>query len=171
MLVNDANATTLAGTIEYPDAKVLVGITNGTGIGCGIAIDSKLFTGANGLLGEIYGNPLVCSNNSVTKIGRIVSGSKILKKLNHENDKEIIHQSALYLGTLLVQIIHLYNPDVLYFSGGGFTYFDGYLEKAIQFAKDNCYPAFLENLIFKQSTYDSYSGCFGAIKLVSERIG
>ena len=43
-LINDANASALAGLLEYPDSDVLLGITNGTGIGCGIVINGKLFT-------------------------------------------------------------------------------------------------------------------------------
>ena len=170
-LINDSNATTLAGTLQYPYAKVLVGITNGTGIGIGIAIDGKLFTGSNGLLGEIYGNPVILENsNTIKKMGQIVSGSKILKEINRTNNPEIIHEAAKYLGTLLVQIIHFYNPNVIYFSGGGFS-FEGFLDEAIIFAKQRCYPSFLEGLSFKQSVYGKYAGCIGAIKLVKEKIG
>lgn len=80
-LINDANATALAGLLEYPDAKVLLGITNGTGIGCGIVINGQLFTGANGFAGQIYGNPTVDSNGEIVKNGKICSGSKVLKKI------------------------------------------------------------------------------------------
>lgn len=170
LLINDSNATTLAGTIECPNSKVLVGITNGTGIGCGIAINGKLFTGSNGFLGEIYGNPIVDENKNIMKIGKICSGSKILKKLSQAQTeyekKEIIHYAAIYCGTLLSQIIHLYNPDVIYFSGGGFSY-PNLLNEIIQFAKQNCYLRFLKNLKFKESAYGSYAGCMGAIKLLS----
>lgn len=176
LLINDSNATTLAGTIEYPNSKVLVGITNGTGIGCGIAINGNLFTGSNGFLGEIYGNPIVDENGNIVKIGKICSGSKILKKLNQaksESEKrEIIHHAAIICGTLLSQIIHLYNPDIIYFSGGGFSY-QGFLDEIIQFAKQNSYSHFLRNLEFQESSYGNYSGCMGAMKLISsqEKIG
>ena len=174
-LINDSNATTLAGTVEYPNSKVLVGFTNGTGIGCGISIQGNLFTGSNGFLGEIYGNPIVDEKGNINKIGRICSGSKILKKLNQaqtETDKkEIIHHASMYCGTLLVHIIHLYNPDVVYFSGGGFSY-EGFLNEIIQFTKNNCYPHFTKNLVFAESSYQGYSGCVGAMQLVSqEKIG
>lgn len=170
-LINDSNASTLAGTIEYPSAKVLVGITNGTGIGCGVAINGTLFTGSNGFLGEIYGNPVMDSSGNITKIGKICSGSKILKRLNTVKDEwkktEIIHEATIYLGTLLVHVIHFYNPDVIYFSGGGFSY-DGFLDEAIQLAKQYAYPHFTKNLIFANSCYQGYSGCFGAMKLIAQ---
>lgn len=171
-LINDSNAATLAGTIEFPNSKVLVGITNGTGIGCGVSIQGKLFTGSNGFLGEIYGNPIFDENGNVTKIGRICSGSKILKKLNNttfETDKkEIISQASMYLGILLVQVINFYNPDVIYFSGGGFK-FNALLDDAIEFAKENSYPHLSRNIIFTKSTCQNYAGCVGAMKFVSEK--
>lgn len=172
--INDSNAATLAGTIEYPNSKVLVGITNGTGIGCGVAINGDLFTGSNGFLGEIYGNPIVGADGKISKIGKICSGSKILKKLEQAQTetekKEIIHHAAKYFGTLLVSIIHLYNPDVIYFSGGGFSY-EGFLNEIISFAQKNCYPQFLQNLTFAKSDYGKYSGCIGAALSVQKKIG
>ena len=71
--INDSNATALAGILEYPDAKVLIGITNGTGIGCGVVINGQLFTGANGLAGEIYGNPTVGPDGDIIKNGKIIN--------------------------------------------------------------------------------------------------
>ena len=142
-LINDSNAATLAGMLQYPRTKVLVGITNGTGIGLGVAIDGKLFTGANGLLGEIYGNPVLLDNgHNVKKIGQIISGSKILNEITETNNTEIIHEAAKYLGTLLVPVIHFYNPNVIYFSGGGFS-FIGFLSIAISLPPPKQGPAFL----------------------------
>ena len=162
-LINDSNATALSGLTEYPNSKVLIGITNGTGIGCGIAINGSLFSGSNGLAGEIYGNTIYTANGDITKIGRICSGSKILKTLSSNPDT--VKQASINLGNLLVSIIHLYNPDTLYFSGGGFL-FDDYLNLSIAYAKENVYPNFLKNLIFVRDSYNGYSGCFGAIKFV-----
>lgn len=167
--INDSNATTLAGTIEFPNAKTLVGLTNGTGIGCGIAINSSLFTGSHGFLGEIYGNPIVDDKN-ITKIGKLCSGSKILKNLNQfqaiSHQQDVISKASIYLGTLLVDIIHFYNPDIIYFSGGGFSY-PSFLDSAITFAKQHAYKHLVENLKFKQSRFKNYAGCYGAMKFVS----
>lgn len=171
-LINDSNATTLAGTLEYPNSKVLVGITNGTGIGCGIAIDGKLFTGSNGYLGEIYGNPTIKPNSKISKLGKLCSGSKILKKINLTNSEEehtrIINDASLYLGLLMADIIHLYNPDVIYLSGGAFS-FNNFLDNSIEICKQNVYSHFLSNLIFVKTCFDEYSGCIGAMKLVSPK--
>lgn len=172
-LINDANATALAGTIEYPNSKVLIGITNGTGIGCGITINGKLFTGANGIAGEIYGNPVVLPNDKITKIGKLCSGSKILEELRSintrtRNDQEIIIRNAsIYFGTLLVSLIHSYNPDVIYFSGGGFE-FSNFFEYIYEFVYKHTYPDFLTNLKIVKSQFSTYSGCLGAMKFLVE---
>lgn len=145
---------------------------NFDGIGCGVSIKGKFFTGSSGFLGEVYGNPILNGNGNITKIGRICSGSKILKKLNNaksENDrKELINKASIYLGILLVQVINFYNPDVIYFSGGGFS-FDDLLDNAIEFAKKNSYSHLSKNIIFAKSIYQGYAGCVGAMKLVSEK--
>ncbi len=100
-LINDSNATALAGLTEYPTAKVLVGITNGTGIGCGVVINGHLFTGSNHILGEIYGNTVI-ENNNITKIGRICSGSKILK--NYQKNLMILFLQKRFYKKLVLTL-------------------------------------------------------------------
>ena len=79
--------------------------------------------------------------------------------------KEILQEASINLGNLLISIIHLYNPDVLYFSGGGFS-LENLLEDSITYAKQLVYPDFLVNLTFVNSSYHDFAGCFGAIKYV-----
>ena len=165
-LINDSNAACLAGTLEYPNSKVLISVTSGTGIGAGIAINGKLFTGSVGLAGEIYGNPTFDMNRNITKIGRLCSGSKILKRMT-ETDKEqyqaIISEASQELGIALVSLIHSFNPDVLYLSGGGFEFPD-LLPQAESFVQEHAYPKFLDNLKITKTSYSSYAGCYGAMK-------
>ncbi len=164
-LINDANATALAGTLEYPESKVLVAVTNGTSIGAGVVINGLLFTGSNGFAGEIYGNPTIVTDGEVTKIGRICSGAKIMKKIlhNQEGGKTICKKSAVYMGSEIVSLIHSFNPDTVYLSGGGFN-FENYLDYTLQFVYSHTYPSFLTNLKIVQSGFSNYSGCYGAMK-------
>lgn len=164
--INDSNASCLAGTIEYPDSKVLVSVTNGTGIGAGIAINGKLFTGANGLTGEIYGNPTFDKNGNITKIGRLCSGSKILKKMRSTDNSQIdaiITEASQELGMVLVSLIHSFNPDVVYLSGGGFEFYDIF-PKTTNFIYQRAYPQFLEDITIVKSSFCNYAGCYGAMK-------
>ena len=165
-LINDSNASCLAGTIEYPESKVLVSVTSGTGIGAGIAINSKLFTGANGFAGEIYGNTTFDKSGSLTKIGRLCSGSKILKKLRSTDNSQIdaiITEAAQELGIVLVSLIHSFNPDVIYLSGGGFEFYDLF-SQTTSFIKKHAYPQFLEDITIVKSGFNNYAGCYGAMK-------
>lgn len=161
-LLNDSNASTLAGTIEYPNSKVLVGITNGTGIGLGVAINGCLFSGSNGYLGEIYGNYTMTEDGTINKIGRIISGSKIKNISDSEKGRVI-----LYLATLLSQVINFYNPDIIYFSGGGFNHNISILKESIEIAKSNGYEYLTKNLDFVISGFGPYAGAVGATKFVS----
>ena len=58
---NDANCFALAeaSTDSCKDYRVVVAVTMGTGVGGGIVIDGKLFTGSQGFAGEI-GHMLLC---------------------------------------------------------------------------------------------------------------
>lgn len=167
--INDSNATALAGTLEFPDSKVLLGITNGSGIGCGITIGGKLFTGGSGLAGEIYGNPVLDDALLPTKVGKFCSGSKMLKRMNADPDVEkniaIIDSASQYMGATMVSLIHSFNPDVVYCSGGGFS-FAGYLDLTKQFIEKYAYPHFLTNLTIAHSSFDPYSGCIGAMQFL-----
>lgn len=167
--INDSNATALAGLFEYPDAKVLAAITNGTGIGCGICINGELFTGSNGYAGEIHGNPIITANNEFVKTGKICSGSVILEKLNkaHSDEEraEIIEASAKQFGALVTSVVRTLNPDVVYFAGGAFK-FPNFLKKSIEFCKKTTSSPLLKNLSFEHSKYGSYSGCIGAMFLL-----
>ena len=56
---NDANAL-LLGESRWGAGKgyrITLGYTLGTGLGCAIVVDNKLFTGANGMAGEIWPSP------------------------------------------------------------------------------------------------------------------
>ena len=165
-LINDSNASVIAGLIEYPSSKVLIGITNGTGIGCGIIINGNIFTGASGLAGEIYGNPVIY-NNEITKVGRICSGSRIFKNIQKELDNKtnLIRIGSTYMGIVIVSLIHSYNPNVVYLSGGGFE-FPGYIENLKNFVSQYAYSDFLTNLEIVQTSFGAYSGCFGAMRYV-----
>ncbi len=56
---NDANALLLGESIwgAGKGYRTTLGFTLGTGLGCAIVVDNKLFTGANGMAGEIWPSP------------------------------------------------------------------------------------------------------------------
>lgn len=168
--INDANATAMCGLNEYPESKVLVGVTNGTGIGSGICIDGKLFTGARGYAGEINGN--IIPINGYTKMTTICSGSVLQKALENASELEkdrLINESASNFACLLTHVINLLNPDVIYLSGGTFNYLN-YFDIVRQKLDEIAYDFMMDDIKVVLSKYPDTSGCIGAAKYVLDLI-
>ncbi len=68
---NDANCATLGEFFALEDENItdLVAITLGTGVGGGIIINKKIYTGVNGIAGEL-GHTVVCINGEDCTCGR-----------------------------------------------------------------------------------------------------
>lgn len=162
--VNDSNAAALCGLSEYPDAKVLIGITNGTGIGSGLCINGEIFSGANGFAGEISGN-MVPTSMGNTRISRFCSGSFLAKAIEDEPSERgrLIEESAINFGLLVTHLINFINPDVIYLSGGIFRY-EKYFETVVKTVNEYALKYMLEDLKVVLSTKGAYSGCIGAIE-------
>ena len=73
---NDANALLLGESIWGAGRghRIVLGYTLGTGLGCAIAVGGKLFTGTNGMAGEIWPSPDGEFTIEDTLSGRGVSG-------------------------------------------------------------------------------------------------
>ncbi len=172
VLINDSNAAALAGTLEYPDAKVLVGVTNGTGIGAGICINGTLFTGgSNGFAGEINSDYLGTADNPI-HAGKLTSGlylSQHLKDIFSNEDKMIIKNAATNFGLLLTHVINLLNPDVIYLSGGTFNY-PNYLDCVVETVKEKATDFMTKDLKIVLSTTGSYTGCIGAMRYALQNV-
>ena len=170
VFLNDSNAATLAGTLEYPDAKVLVGVTNGTGIGAGICINGHLFTGANGYAGEINSNYFGTSGDAI-HAGKLCSGlylNQTLKDVSSEEARQIIAKAAENFGLLLTHVINLVNPDVIYLAGGTFRY-ENYFDTVVKTVKEKGIDFMVENLKIACATNEPYTGCLGAIQYAKQK--
>ena len=73
---NDANALLLGESIwgAGKGYRTILGFTLGTGLGCAIVIDKRLFTGTNGMAGEIWTGPFKEGTIEDVVSGRGVSG-------------------------------------------------------------------------------------------------
>jgi len=158
-LINDAKAAALG---EYHfgagrGAKNLVFITVSTGIGGGIIIDGKLYSGASGGAGEVghmtietegprcsCGNigcwETLASGTAVAKeaIRRIRGGEKssliemVKGKIENITAKEVslaaqngdilasevINKAMNYLGVGMVNLVNIFNPEIIVIGGG-----------------------------------------------------
>lgn len=163
--LNDANAAALAAAVEYPESKILVAITNGTGIGSGIVINGILLEGVNGCAGEITNNP-VGNSKAPVQVGRIATGRYLMSALKGKSAEEaetIIKEAARYFGMLLIQVINVLNPDTICLSGGTFGY-PGFFETVRETVNELGEKRMVENLNLVLSKSGVYSGCIGAIE-------
>ena len=140
---NDANACALA---EYlygsgrGGVKNLVFMTFGTGLGAGIVVDGKLYSGANDNAGEIGHIRLAptgplgynkegsaegfCSGAGIARLAKIRKGLDITTKeifaRVREGDPdctEVFRESAEKLATILAFTIDILNPEVIALGG------------------------------------------------------
>ena len=139
---NDANACALA---EYlygsgRGVKNLVFMTFGTGLGAGIIIDGKLYSGANDNAGEIGHIRLAptgpigynkegsaegfCSGAGIARLAKIRKGLDLTTKeifarvrAGDADCAEVFHESAEKLATILAFTIDILNPEVIALGG------------------------------------------------------
>ena len=159
LLINDANAAAL-GEHHFGAGKGinnLILLTLGTGIGGGIIIDGKLYSGSQGSAGEIghmtidvNGPRCNCGNTGCLEV--LASGTAVAKEAVRrirqgegssltgivegkiENitaetvsiaaqggdslASEVITQAATHLGTGLVNLVNIFNPEMIIVGGG-----------------------------------------------------
>jgi glucokinase len=130
---NDANALLLGESIwgAGKGCRTTLGFTLGTGLGCAIVIDNRLFTGANGMAGEIWPSPYqgetiedIVSGRGVSsiykKLSDTIRSAKEISVLAHHGDLNAIETWNIFGSTLAVALswgINLIDPDIVILGG------------------------------------------------------
>ena len=139
---NDANACALAEYLNGSGRGVssLVFMTFGTGLGAGIVIDGKLYSGANDNAGEIGHIRLAptgpvgynkegsaegfCSGAGMARLAKIRKGLDLTTKelfarvrAGDPDCTEVFRESAEKLATILAYTIDILNPEVIALGG------------------------------------------------------
>lgn len=146
-------------------ADSVVCVTLGTGIGTGVVIDGKIYSGALGCAGELGHLPVVengrpcgcgkvgCLEKYCAGGGLDITAKELLgedktsadlfeeAKNGNEKAKTAIDEAVKMLGAGLVSIINLMSPDCLLFSGGLSSQEQMYLNPVIDYIKEHCYMA------------------------------
>ena len=155
ILENEAKAAVIGEKeFVYPDIENLVFVSINEGIGCGILLEDKLYTGASGNAGE-FGHLIIdsdgpkchCGNNGCwetlasesflrDEINRYLDSDLSIDdiyQLNFEKDdelKNIFKKCGCNIGIGLVNIINSLSPEHIVI-GGGIIRAEGYLMKNI----------------------------------------
>jgi len=142
-LINDARAFTLAeGTLGAGrGARVMAGLTLGTGIGGGLLIDGELFHGATGSAGEIAhqtvdpeGETCGCGNrgcaeaaaraDTLTRIAGRATVADVYAgyAAGDAACRDAVDRAAASLGRALANVVTVFGPEAIVIGGGPATH-------------------------------------------------
>ena len=162
-------------------------ITLGTGVGGGVMLNGKLFSGSNGAAAEpglicIDQKGPICNsgnNGSLEQFGS-VSGLKRLSKfspieLNHLanlGDAEALSVWKEYgknLGVGISSLIYLFTPQLVLIGGGLSASAAHFLPHVQNEVDKRVHPTSREGVIIRKCALGNEAGCMGAAKLAMQR--
>ncbi len=179
---NDASCAALA-EARAINARELVMLTLGTGVGGGVVTGGRIFRGAHGLgaeLGHIVAEPdgpecpgAGCHNRgclealcSGTALGRAagMKGREVVAAAR-EGDADArghLDQLGRYLGIGISDMVNAFQPEIVAIGGGLSAAADLFLETAIAEAGWRALPALWERVIVQVAQTGSAAGVIGA---------
>ncbi len=187
VLNNDANCLVYGECLfgAASDKKDIVGFTLGTGIGCAIVLNKKIFTGSTGTAAEIWPSPYksgiiedYISGYGISKIYQSISGKEETSieifKLAEAGDKNAIrtwHEFGSHLAVPIAWAINLIDPEVVVLGGSiaaAYPYFKASMEGNLR--KWIC-PVPAERTAVVLSKLGADAGVIGAACLVMPGVG
>ncbi len=191
VLENDAASAILAEWwLGAGDGKpVVAGLTLGTGVGGGLVIDGRIFSGSDGLAGEFGHISLAdapeCPCGSAGCLGRLAGGTatgaryerlsgeqpvrtdEIIRRASNGDTaaQEALTTTVGYLVRGVRTLVNLLNPDVFVLCGGLASGWGDPLAQAIQAGlKDSTFPG-LDETPIRISQLGTFAGAIGAARL------
>jgi len=173
---NDANCFVL-GEHQFGIAKScrsMVGIVLGTGIGSGIIVDNKLYTGSNSGAGEIGYLPYLnhnieyyCSSTFFSELHQTSAQEAHHDALKGDSQAvELWQQFGRHVGNAVKTVLYTYDPEVIVFGGSiakAFTLFESSMRESL---RDFIYPESIKRLKIIQSDNENIT-LLGASALVA----
>lgn len=173
---NDVNCFTLGEALlgSGRGAKIVFGITLGTGVGGGLVIDNKIYRGFFGSAGEVghitirFDGPKCacgalgcleeyCSERFFFSKGVVPKGLK---------DRAIFNEYGRYLGAGLANVVNLIDPEIIVIGGGisnAYRFFIKETEKEMR--KRIISPISQKYVKIKKASFGDLSGAVGAALL------
>ena len=185
ILGNDANCFVLGQQIAgaAKGFQNVFGITLGTGYGCGIVVDGKLYEGSTGSAGEYASSPYLdgvfedyISGRGLKTIFKNLSGESsrpfLIEDLAREGDKNALRtfeEFGRHIGQSLTYIVNLLDPSIIVIGGSVANAYDLFIEplKESLLSKIHKQPAM--NLIIKQAENSEENSLIGAAMLANSR--
>ncbi|MCK5867236.1 MAG: ROK family protein [Mycoplasmataceae bacterium] len=177
---NDANLMALANHYNFKQNEndITQFFTVSTGLGAGLIINNKIFTGNNFLAQEVDHLPSSWKNEGGNglKPGSVelyASGSGISFRAgkdaeevfsNKEEYKEVIQDGIEAIANLIATTCALINPTIIVFDGSVAIHNKWYIDEAIELSKERMFKEQIPR--FEFSTFSDDSGLIGAYRLV-----
>ena len=178
---NDANLFTLGEWyLQYRKNNVLLGVTLGTGLGFGLVINGKLFTGGNGYALEYGLSPFEwgqCEKNVciqfIRKRAKELYGEEISPiiienyyKKGDKKAKQIYKEYGHNLGIVLSHVINMLDPQVVSIGGGLSNAFDCFKQNMFKAIMEHAPSYNINNIIITASKLRERSTMLGACMMV-----
>jgi len=190
LLENDANCAAIAeawlgAAKEYQDFILL---TLGTGVGGGIFIDGKLFTGRYGAAGELglitlNCDGLPCRSGNQGSLEQYASIGSIIRRTGQQPDKigqlaqqgnsaalEFWQDYGKVLGAGLASLVYVLTPEAIIIGGGISASAEFFLPSTLQEIEKRVVSPSRLNLKLVKAQLGNKAGMLGAAKLVFSNI-
>jgi len=183
-LENDANLFAMGEWFsQYKKNSVMLGVTLGTGLGFGLILNGKLFTGGNGMAMEYGLSPFnwgIAEKNISIRFLRKKSklvyekeiSPRLIEKKYYENDNNAISIYNEYgdnLGLVLSHVINMIDPQIITIGGGLSKAFNCF-ENSMYLAIEKNAPSYKKNhIMIKPSKFRELSTMIGACIMVKNK--
>ena len=152
--------------------KNIVGVTLGTGLGCGLIFNGKLYEGSNCGAGEFGNVPYLSHNIEYYCSGQFFTDEKKisaievsnLAKKGDLNSLKMFEEYGFHLGVALKSILYAYDPEVIILGGSVSQSFEFFKDSMFHALQDFAFSNVLANLKIDVSTLEN-SAIFGAAAL------
>lgn len=171
---NDANCFAV-GEYHYGSGKQcnsIIGVCMGTGLGAGLILNGKLYTGNYSAAGEFGSFPYLdatiedyCSGKLFTNYFN-TSGVQAYTKANEgcDNTMQIFKQLGCHIGAALHQVILSFDPDKVVLGGSVSQSFKLFNKSMMQTLKGLTHPILFKNIQVEQSQLE-HAALLGAYKI------
>ncbi len=178
---NDGNCFVLGEAVfgAGAGARIVAGVTLGTGFGCGIVVDRRIFEGATGTAAEIWCSPfkdatfeeygsakgLVRCYREITAVA--AEGKEIYEraKAGETAALQAWQQYGAHLGTILSYLVNVLDPDVIVVGGSVAAGWDLFVREAREALRANVNPRPREHVRLVRAQLGEQAGVLGAAAL------
>jgi glucokinase len=171
---NDANCFAV-GEKYFGKAKSyknIVGVTLGTGLGCGLIFNGKLYEGSNCGAGEFGNIAYLLHNTEYYSSGQFFTDEKKVKAIDvyhaalagESTALKLFAEYGFHLGEAIKSMLYAYDPDIIILGGSVSQSFEFFKEAMYGAIQDFAYSNVLANIKIEVSELDN-SAIFGAAAL------